>query len=54
MLEWIWWDIMTQLIHSSPMYRPKGTFQDGKIQPHASGLRSLGFLDLDHPAMELM
>ena len=45
---------MTQLIHSSPMYRPKGTFQDGKIQPHASGLRSLGFLDLDHPAMELM
>jgi hypothetical protein len=52
MHEWIWWDLMTQLIHSSPMYRPKGSFQDEKAQSHV--LRSLGFLDLDHPAIELM
>jgi hypothetical protein len=52
MHEWIWWDLMTQLNHSSPMDRPKGTFQDEKGQSHV--LRSLGFLDLDHPAIELM
>jgi hypothetical protein len=44
---------MTQLNHSSPMYRPKGTFQDEKAPP-SHVLRSLGFLDLDHPAIELM
>lgn len=42
---------MSQLIHSSPLYRPKSTFQDGKTQ---TGLRSLGFLNLDHPAIDLM
>jgi hypothetical protein len=42
---------MTQLIHCSPLYRPKSTFQDGKTQ---TDLRSLGFLNLDHPAIDLM
>ena len=49
--EWIWWDLIAQLIHSSPLYRPKSTFQDGKTQ---TDLRSLGFLNLDHTAIDLM
>jgi hypothetical protein len=45
---------MTQLIHSSSMYRPKGSFHDGKTQSQTGTINSLGFLDLDHPAIELM
>jgi hypothetical protein len=44
MHEWIWWDLMTQLI-PAPLCTEKA-------QSHV--LRSLGFLDLDHPAIELM
>jgi hypothetical protein len=43
---------MTELIHCSPLYKPKGAFE--RSDTTATALRSLAFLDIDHPALELM
>lgn len=36
------------------MHQSKGSFQNGKTQSQNEMMSSLGFLDLDHPAIELM
>jgi hypothetical protein len=43
---------MAQLIHCSALYKPKGSFDSRSDTSNA--LRSLAFLDTDHPALELM
>jgi hypothetical protein len=43
---------MAQLIHCSALYKPMRSFDSGSDTSNA--LRSLAFLDTDHPALELM
>jgi hypothetical protein len=49
--DYIWWDFAMVLLHSHKSHKPLGA------QAQASGnasMRSLAFLDVDHPAVKII
>jgi hypothetical protein len=51
--EYIWWDLMTQLIHSSTLYTPLSHLPEAPKEV-TSQTRTLGFLDVQHHMLSWM